>query len=441
MKMLDALHLDLHLGLPTGLPRALLSTTLAASLSLMSYSAFAQDSDEWDAMYKEALNMRANGDLYGAVDALNSLLAQRPTLHRARLELAVSYYRAARYDQARAEAEQVLADPSTPENVRDTIALFIDQVTSIKEADDQVRHRFAGSLSMGGGYDNNVNAGPSSDTFDISGAEFRLLDGSTQASDAFASVNLRGSHTYRLPGSLAIGERPVQALWQSSATAYRKEYQDSHPYTVDVVSVTTGPALVSKTNWRAQANLQFDYIRLGDNSLAVYTSLNPSYTLVAGRQEVNLRGQWLYREFMTASNRDREGERYSLGLDYGFRINEILSLQLGTTFYEQEARSDTQHHDVQDFFASVYWLGWENGSVYARASYRDTDYEGEEILFLTGRKEREQRYIIGATHDFREGQLEGWGLGLRVAYTDNHANIDIYQYDRTELNLDVTRRF
>jgi len=397
--------------------------------------------DNWEEAYQKALDMRSGGDLFGAIDSLNNILNSRPTSHRARLELAVSYYRAARYEDARQHAERVLADSSTPANVRETIDLFLDQVTAIKTADDQARHRFSGSVGFGAGYDDNVNVGPSQDTFDINGSEFRILDGGQVQSDAYASINLRGEHTYRMAGSVGIGERPVQMLWQSNASMYRKEYQDEHPYTTDVVSVSTGPAWISRTNWRAAINLQADYIRLGDNALALYSSLNPSYTLISGDNEYNFRGQWLYREFMTENNEDREGDRFGLGFDFLHRFNSTLSFQAGIGGYNQDARVDNQSFDTLEGYASLYWLGWSNGAVYGQVNYEETDYDGEEILFNTGRREREQRYVLGMTHNFNDGAMNGWGIGARLAFTDTHANIDIYEYDRTEFTMDLTRRF
>lgn len=424
-------------------PKALCQSVLFLSLASSPVLAETDTSpqEEWEEAYQKALDLRAGGDLFGAIDSLNNILSNRPTSHRARLELAVSYYRAARYEDALEHARKVLADPTTPPKVRDTIELFLDQVAAIKAADDQARHRYSASISIGAGHDDNVNVGPNQDTFDINGSEFRLIAGGGEQTDAFTSINLRGDHTYRMAGSVGIGERPVQMLWQSNASIYRKEYQDEHPYTTDVVSFSTGPAWVSRTNWRAAINLQADYLRLGDDALALYTSLNPSYTLISGANEYNFRGQWLYREFMTNDNEDREGNRFGLGFDFLHRISSTLTFQSGIGGHSQEAREDHQEYDAYEGYLSLYWLGWSGGAAYAQVNYEETDYDGKEILFGTGREEREQRYVLGLTHNFKDGTMGGWGLGARLAYTDTHANIDIYEYDRTEFTVDVTRRF
>jgi len=119
---------------PTTLCQSVLFLSLASSPAFANTDTTSQE--EWEQAYQKALELRAGGDLFGAIDSLNNILSSRPTSHRARLELAVSYYRAARYEEALEHAREVLADPSTPPEVRDTIELFLDQVAAIKSADE-----------------------------------------------------------------------------------------------------------------------------------------------------------------------------------------------------------------------------------------------------------------------------------------------------------------
>lgn len=423
----------------SGVASLLLAATVAASAQ--SQPDTVAIPDELEAQYQAALDARANGDLYGSIEQLNSLLTQNPDLHRARLEMAVAYYRAARYEDAKAQARQVLSNPNTPQEVRETIELFLEQLESIRIASEENRHSWTTSMSLGGGYDDNVNAGPASENFDVNGFSFVLDPESGSQTDAFASISGRVNHTYRMPGSANIGARPVQMLWQSSANVYRKEYQDEHAYTVDVVSLSTGLGLVSRTNWRAKIDVKADYVRLGDDALALYTSLNPSYTWASGKNEYTLKGQWMYREYMKSDDADREGDRYLLGFDYTRNINQDLALNVGVSAYEQDGRVDHEQFDVQIGYLSGVWTAWDGGAVYARVSYRETEYDGLEPVFNEGREEDETRYVVGASHNFRSGAMQGWGLGFRASYSDNESNIDIFEYDRNLVSLDLTKRF
>ncbi len=419
---------------------------VAATMAVNAQSQTNQASDiavpaELESQYQAALDARANGDLYGSIDQLNSLLTQNPNLHRARLEMAVAYYRASMYEEATAQARQVLSNPNTPEEVRETIELFLEQLESIRIASQDNRHSWTTSVSMGGGYDDNVNAGPASESVDVNGLSYVLDPEDGEQSDAFASISGRVNHSYRMPGTANIGSRPVQMLWQSSGSIYRKEYQDEHAFAVDVVSVSTGLALISRTNWRAKIDVKADYVRLGDDALALYTSLNPSYTWVSGKNEYTLQGQWMYREYMKEEDADREGERFLLGFDYTRNINRDLALKFGLSAYEQEGRVEHEQFDVQSTYVSGVWTAWNGGAVYARISYRETDYEGLEPVFNDGREEDETRYVVGASHNFRSGAMQGWGLGLRASYSDNESNIGIFEYERNLVSLDLTKRF
>ncbi|GAA5317361.1 MAG: hypothetical protein AseanaTS_25660 [Candidatus Pelagadaptatus aseana] len=396
---------------------------------------------ELEKQYQAAMESRANGDLYDSIEHLNSLLSNNPNLHRARLELAVTYYRAAQYEAARKQADMVLSDPNTPDGVKETIQLFIEQLDAMKTAEDERRHNWQAFVGVGGGYDDNVNAGPASETFDVNGLVF-ILDGEDgEQSDAFATISARVNHSYRMPGTVNIGSRPVLMLWQSGASIYRKEYQDEHPYTVDVVSLSTGPAWASSTNWRADLDLKLDYVRLGDDALALYSSLNPSYTYVDGKNEYSLRGQWLYREYMAEDDADREGQRYLLGADYTRNINADIAIKAGASAYEQDGRVDYEEFDVQEFYLSGFWTAWEGGALYARVSYRETDYQGQEPAFNIGREEDETRYVAGFSHNFRSGKMAGWGISGRASYSDNESNISIYEYDRSVVSFELTKRF
>lgn len=417
------------------------AASVAVIASLASLPAFAVTMEELEAKYQQAMDLRSKGNLYGSIKALNHVLTVDPRLHRARLELAVAYYRAARYQQAVAQAQMVINDPSTPPEVKDTVSLFLEQIQSVEEADSARRHSVVGRVGFGSGHDDNVNVGPNDDIFNVNGSEFRLQPGDEEQSDAYVNFSAGVDHSYRLPGSFNMGEKPVQGYWQSSASVYRKEYLDEHPYTVDVVTLSSGPAFISRTNWRAKVDVTLDYIRLGDNALALYSSLNPSYTWVNGKNEYTVSGKWLYREFHTNENKDREGHRYGGSVEYGRRLTQGLSLQTGVGGYEQNARIDIEEFDVWDIYIGVYWKAWNQGALFTRASYQESDYKGKEPLFNTGRSEREQRYMVGMNHSFLDGFLKGWVFDMRVNYTDTHSRIAIYEYDRTELSMDLTRRY
>ncbi|MFQ5635573.1 MAG: outer membrane beta-barrel protein, partial [Gammaproteobacteria bacterium] len=88
------------------------------------------------------------------------------------------------------------------------------------------------------------------------------------------------------------------------------------------------------------------------------------------------------------------------------------------------------------------WNPWNGGSIFGRAGYRRFDFDGIEPGFGVSRDDDEYRYSVGVQHEFGAGLLKGWGLVGNWTYTDNESkNVPIFQYDRHEFNVGLSRFF
>ena len=391
--------------------------------------------------FLNAIQLRDGGDLFQAINILERLLSTSPRLNRARLELAVAYYRAALFEDAQKAAETVLNAPDTPEQVKDTIQLFLTEVAASKKAAQQNRHSTSGILAAGLGHDDNVNVGPNSSFIDIGGVQLELSPDAAPQSDLFGIMSAQLNHTYRMPGSFSFGGEPVQGLWQSLFSLYRKQYETENDFHVDVISIGTGPAFLSQSNWWAKLDLQADYIRLGDDTLGIYTTVSPSYSFIKNNNEITLKASWLHREFSGNSNEGMDGNRFGLGVELMHPINNRWATQLSADIYNQDARDESESYDSYELAAGLYWQGWEDGTLYTKATHARSDYSGDEILFARSRDEHENSIELGVNHDFRAGEWTNWGLNAQIVYTENHSNIDLYDYDRTVLLIQATRQF
>ena len=111
--------------------------------------------DNLDLMFEYATISIRLEDYEAAISTLERMLIYRQDLPRVRLELAVAYFNLGSYEAADLYFDQVLADASTPENVR----IRIDRY---KEA---IRFRtrksaFTGTLNVGLTYATNATLGP-----------------------------------------------------------------------------------------------------------------------------------------------------------------------------------------------------------------------------------------------------------------------------------------
>ncbi len=391
--------------------------------------------------FLNAIELRDSGDLFQAIDILEHLLNTSPRLNRARLELAVAYYRAALFEDARKAAETVFNAADTPGQVKDTIQLFLSEVAASKKAAAQSRHSISGIMTAGLGHDDNVNVGSNSSFINLNSVQFTLPPESTPQSDLFGLMSAQLNHTYRIPGSINLAGKPVQSLWQSVFSLYRKQYETEHDFHIDVISVGTGPALLSQSNWWAKLNLQADYIRLGDHTLGLYTTLSPSYTFLLNQDEITLKASWRHRKFSDRSNEDMDGNRISLGVELMHPINNKWTTQLNADIYNQDSRDEAESYDAYKLATGLFWQGWKDSTLYTKASYTQSDYAGDVVLFARSRSEHENKIELGFNYDIRKGEWTNWGLSTQISYTENHSNVDLYDYDRTILLIQAIRKF
>jgi hypothetical protein len=410
---------------------------------LMPSVAAAQATPAEDDQYRLGLYQRETGLPFSAIDTLESLLSSDPSLNRARLELAVAYYRTLNFSRARAEAEHVLHDPKTPDAVRLSVSSFLKQL----ELDERITfgkpHRVELGTSIGLLYDSNVNAGPSTALLgSFGGGQLVLANEYVSKSDwaYLAQANL--NHTWQRPSPVRIGESAGRFSWNSSVSLYQKGYKQYNDFDLGVVTLATGPGLIVGQNWRGNINLQLDQITLGSRQLGVYTSVNPSATWRLGvGGELTADGQWSNRHFTRAEDTSRNSQYQNAGLSYGRLMGrKTWSMQGGLHLFNESAANDRFSNHGQEVFlgASTTVRGFD---LYARAALRQSRYIGIEPVFGIARNEQERRIELGTSHAFAEGWLSKWVLSATVANVHNKANISLYGYDRDTITFTLNRSF
>ncbi len=432
-------------GRPQGTAtRTLLSGAVVALMAGLPApaQAEAEENTELVEVFNEAIIERDAGNLYAAIEALHGVLAQAPQSHRAKIELAVAYYRALIFEEAERLAREILTVPDTPEAVRRNVQSFLELIDKRRRQAREKKHRFVYEIALGGGDDDNVNQGPGSDIID---GFNQPLNGVSNRADIFATIAARMNHTYTFPGTLQVGDRAGQLLWQSQASVYRKTYKDEKDFNIDVISLSTGPALFLTKSWRAKLNAQVDYIRQSDDPLAVFSSLNPSFTWITGHGEYTLDGIVQHREYVNSANEGREGMRFGGQLSYArLFYDSAMAFSTGVKYYDQHAESERQEHDVLEGFVGLRWKMSGDSSVQGRYSYALSDYEGVEPSTGKGRTGREHKIDVGGQIAFPTlgmAWLDDWVLGSFITYTDHQSNAEIFEYDRTEVRFTASRKF
>jgi len=393
--------------------------------------------------FKKAMQARDSGELDDSIAIFEAILSQEPALHRARLELAVAYYRSTRYEEAKRQATKVLDDPETPASVRLSIIAFLAQIKSDEKRFKTVKHTFRPSASVGFLHDTNVNVGPGSDVVNIGAATLRLVAGSTPQSDNAITLTAGINHSYQTGKVLNIGAKSAALFWQSQAAIYTKQYRDLSEFNLDVVSLSTGPALIVPKHWRSNFSLRLDNIELGSDRLAVFASVLPSLTLQLGNTtELTFEASLADRDYKQSGDEGRDSVYRSLGIRAGKRFaNDKVTLQGGVSVFDENADDDRFSRDGTRIFVGASWKAWDKGAVYANFSQRNYEHDAPEPLFNEARDEREQRFVLGVRHEFTNDYLNKWVVNGSYKYTDSSSNVDIFTYDREVVGATLSRSF
>lgn len=410
--------------------------------SLIVSAETSEDIEAIDRLFAEAMEALDKDDLRTARRRFQAIVNGNPALHRARLELARVYYLSLDYDKARAETQTVLDDPNTPDEVRTTLLAFLAQIDKDHQ-DLERRHRLSATVYLGAVYDSNVNVGPDRDTVEINGSTLALNDASSERDDLGVVTSLGLNHVFSPGSTFELGERSGFFLWQSQANLYYRRYLDEDSFHLGVLTARTGPAWVVPRYWRAGIGLQLDHIRLGGEQLALFTSLNPNIAWQWGTQwELSVDTVITRRDYHDSDNAPRDGDYLAASLAASrFFDSYNLGLQAGIGYASFDADADRFSHSGPDAFATVTASPFDDTSVYARITWRRYDFDGLEPLFNRSRDDDELRYSLGFEQDMRDTWLAGWTLLGSWVLTDNHSNVEIFDYDRQQINIGLSKAF
>lgn len=390
--------------------------------------------------FLDAMKKRAADKLYDAAADFNNILTNHPLLQRARLELAVTYYRLYDYDKAQKIAQKVLDDPKTPPNVRVTVLAFMAQIQ--KDAKGmKPGHTWKPSIAIGWMHDSNINVGPSSN---VVNTQLRVAPGSMPISDQATILSANLAHRYETGKTVRVGQKNASFLWQDNLSLYRRDYYSENVDDLDVISFSTGPALVMMKDWRANVAAQVSYLRLGNRDLAWFASLLPSYTkqFANGVYQLSLDGDYTVRIYKRDVDKGRNSNYLSGQLSIGRTfVRARVGLLAGVRLFRETA-DDTIYTDTgRDFYASISWRAWTNGALYGRINDTHYNYDGKEPLFNLSRQERTRKYTLGISHTFKYKWLKDWALSGNYVRTENNSNISLYEYTREQSTIMLSKAF
>ena len=358
----------------------------------------------------------ADGDWTRAIDEYRVLLVDRPDLTRVRLDLARALYMAGEYDQARYHFERVQS-ADVPGTVHDNVARYLDL---IRERD------YAVQLNLDVVADSNINQGPAGSSIYLLGANYILSDQAQQQSGVGLWLGLSGQ---------------VALRWLSRG-AFARGSLDYQSYPGGAFDFLIGQATAGQ-QWRIGRGwfaVEGGYLesRFGGNDLYQGPLVQLSAGSPLGRR-VSAGCTLVLRDLNYPDYAYLSGPNVWLlpTLTYypdGVTIAQVTA-GAGLTRAAESAYSNTSVL-LSPILSRDFAGGW-SGYVTLLAQY--TGFDQPDPLFAITRRDTLLQAEVGGNR--RDWSWRGFSPRLAVRATWSTSTIALYEFQRVQLLLGVTRQF
>jgi len=370
-----------------------------------------------EARFRLAAVREKLGDLRGAAQALRDLLAEQPTANPARLELARILSRLG--DEKAANAELAKAEAwGLPPDVEQNVRRFASTLrTSTK--------RRGLTVELTAGPDSNVNRSTSSLFIDTIIAPFELdADARRQSALGFTG-SLRGYSRDRIGGLTLLSDAGLRADLSTK------------PRFNDVQFVADSGPEIAAGKTRLRPSVLYERRWFGGDPFS--TGIGGQIELLAplgAKAQLGLSGSHVHQT--VAKNAGQDGWRTAVNADLTRAIGSATSARASLRYASLDARVNAE---------SLRQVG--GGLLLAYQSrpltlFGEVDYtrtHGIEPVFLFGKTRRDHRWDVIGGAIFNRASVGGFTPLVRVTHSDSRANIVLYDYRRTRLDVGVTRSF
>ena len=370
-----------------------------------------------EARFRLAAVREKLGDLKGAVQALRDLLAEQPSANPARLELARILSRLG--DSTAAKAELAAAEAwGLPPDVEQNVRRFSSTLrTSTKKR--------GLTVELTAGPDSNVNRSTSSLFIDTIIAPFELdADARRQRALGF-SGSLRGYSRNRICPMSLLTDAGLRADLSTKPRFNDVQFVfDSGPE-IAAGKIRLRPAVLYERRWFG-----------GDpfsNGIGGQVEL---LAPLGSKAQVDLTGSHVHQT--VAKNRGQDGWRTALNADLTRALSSATTLSVSLRYASLNARVNPE--SLRQFGGGLLLAHQSQPlTLFGEVDYTRT--HGIEPQFLFGKTRRDNRWDLIAGAIFTRASIAGFTPLVRVTHSDSRANIVLFDYRRTRLDVGITRSF
>lgn len=393
--------------------------------ALTIFKEIAGEVETMDVMWWLGTSAMNAGEIQLAIEKFKRMLEIYPQLHRVRLELAMSYFKLGKYDEARREIEIVRAakPPEAVQKNMDKLLAAIEQET--KKLFWNVR------FSQGIMYDTNVSAGPNERELKVSGGTLTIDTDSKKIRDEALVTSLQGNVLYDFG-------RKQNFMWNTEVIFYNSAYQTYSKYNFMMVDINTGPWWVGRRDIiKAPVGYREQYY--GSERLSNIIHVDPSYEHYFS-QYFSLRALYSYNKefFYNEDNSSLENNTQVYELSPSIYLGNRRHIISGALGHEHRDADARRFCYSAWYYALSYFTRFStNTELFFRYKWIEKNYRDKPLLYTQDREDRRHTITAVVNQEF----YKNFFASLAFYYADNHSNASLYEFDKATYTINVGFRF
>jgi len=351
-----------------------------------------------------------------AVTAYERLSERRGDIYLVRYELARAYAAAGSVSAARGEFERVLT-LNPPPVIGVSVQRELDALASASKP-------WSIDLSAGYLYDSNVNAGPSTASFQAFGLPFQLAPGAQPKDAHGVQFGAAGRYFLELTSDSGI-------LFRGGASTVR--YDDAD-FDTTTVSAGVGPiARSGPVTVAMEPTLVYQWLANDEERLLGGPTGRVRWA-VDNRLQLGVDAAFYWMDYRRDTARNGELATGNAVVDYAL----LPDLRIGGGYgVEREHTSDAVLSSFRHGpLAVVSWRPVQTVNLTASYQYQKADYSRRDPAFADERSDAIQTVRLGLNWDMRQlTWIDGLELRTEYSWRDIDSNISIFENERHFLQV------
>lgn len=364
---------------------------------------------------------KQQNDVDNAIKYFEELISRDKGAHRVRLDLATLYYKKQKLDKAK-ELLLIVKSSNPPKKVGDNIDGFLAAI------EKGIPKNWSINASFGYLYDSNVNAGPNTDTILIYNLPFNLDNNAKSNSDYAIQYSFSFNHLKQLD----------TFAWQSSIGANVTDYRNIHTLDNKSIYLSTGPTIQrDKVTYSIPFIVNTSIIGHENKYYSISKGIAPqmSYQLKPNLS-LNTSLSLQNRTYYNAS--DKESNSITFSPSTRYFLNQSSFINFGAYLGKENSKTEISSNNSKGLNLGYYKAFNQKLNLYLSTSISKTDYDGVEIAYSKSRDDMSKN--LSGNFSYYIDSIDS-NLALNLSYTKNISNIDMYDYDRKQIGLTLSKSF